>query len=75
MMPLEQDDHANLDTDSALHRSFFPWLNRRKPWGRRIRAMPGVGPGTNTRAVLSDWGLDTAEIDGLLATGAVSQRA
>lgn len=36
---------------------------------------PGVGPGTNTHAVLSDWGLDAAEIDGLLTTGAVSEHA
>jgi len=34
---------------------------------------PAVTPGTNTREVLGEWGLDTAEIDGLLATGAVSE--
>jgi alpha-methylacyl-CoA racemase len=34
---------------------------------------PGVAPGTNTRAVLAEWGLDAVEIDGLLATGAAGE--
>ncbi|MFG1783090.1 CaiB/BaiF CoA transferase family protein [Rhodococcus oryzae] len=36
--------------------------------------VPGAPPGTHTRAVLGEWGFDTAEIDDLLASGAAAER-